>query len=122
MARSSRVPPVHLSIINPESGPPPRVQCRRVTSAQFSITTPALPVASSLGSLYHPDWYYNLKANPQVQLSVAGQSSSYYARIASKAEREQYWQLALEYYPGYQAYEGRTNGREIPIVVLEPVA
>ena len=111
------LPVVVLTTTGARTGRP-----RQVTLAGYPYGENIILVASSLGSLHHPDWYYNLKANPQVQLSVAGQSSSYHARMASKAEREQYWQLALEYYPGYQAYEGRTNGREIPIVVLEPAA
>jgi deazaflavin-dependent oxidoreductase (nitroreductase family) len=78
-------------------------------------------IASSFGSLKYPAWYHNLCANPQVQISVNGETSQYQAHIVERTEREKYWQLALDYYPGYQAYEQRSGGREIPILVLEPV-
>lgn len=109
------LPVVVLTTTGARSG-----KSRQVPLAGYPHGENIILVASSLGSLHHPAWYYNLKANPQVQLSVNGQTSSYLARMAGKAEWETYWQLALEYYPGYQAYEDRTNGREIPIFVLEP--
>lgn len=78
-------------------------------------------IPSSFGSSSHPAWYHNLRVNPEVQLTKKGLTEKYHAHIAAQAERDKYWQLALHYYPGYQAYEQRCGGREIPIVVLEPV-
>jgi deazaflavin-dependent oxidoreductase (nitroreductase family) len=78
-------------------------------------------IASSFGSQNYPAWYYNVRANPQVQISMNGETSKYQAHLVERTEREKYWQLALDYYPGYQSYEQRSGGREIPILVLEPV-
>ena len=78
-------------------------------------------IPSNFGSAAYPDWYYNLRAHPQVKLSLNGQTQAYFARIANQEERQNYWQLAVYYYPGYQSYGKRNPGREIPIFVLEPV-
>ena len=78
-------------------------------------------IATWYGNANHPAWYYNLRANPEVELSKNGIKSKYIARIAEPEERQDYWQLAVHYYPGYLSYEKRCNEREIPIFVLEPV-
>lgn len=110
------LPVVVLTTTGARSGKP-----RNVPLAGYPDGENIILIASSLGSFHHPAWYHNLRANPRVQLIINGQTGNYNARIANKSEREGYWQLALDYYPGYQAYEQRCGGREIPIVVLEPV-
>ena len=35
--------------------------------------------------------------------------------------RGDYWGLAVDSYPGYDAYQQRAGEREIPIIVLDPV-
>ncbi len=114
--RLTGLPVVVLTTTGARSG-----KTRTVPLAGYPDGENIILIASSLGSLQHPAWYYNLCANPQVQLSIDGQTGNYNARIAAKSEWERYWQLALDYYPGYQVYEERTGGREIPIFFLEPV-
>ena len=41
------------------------------------------------------------------------------ARVATAAERERLWPMAVATYGGYAGYQERTD-REIPLVVLEP--
>lgn len=77
-------------------------------------------VASKGGAPKNPAWYHNLKANPDVQVWAKGRSGRYRAREAEGEERERLWKVATEYYPGYDAYQGRTGGRRIPVIVLEP--
>jgi len=79
-------------------------------------------IASWFGNPRYPAWYYNLRANPEVTVSQDGKSLEYIARLVEGKERQDCWQLAVHYYPGYQSYEGRTAGREIPIFILEPAA
>jgi deazaflavin-dependent oxidoreductase (nitroreductase family) len=110
------LPVVVLTTTGARSGKP-----RTIPLAGFPDGGNIILVASSLGNTHNPGWYYNLKANPEVQLNINDQSSNYVARVVDKSERERYWQLALSYYPGYVEYEKRCGGREIPIVVLEPV-
>ena len=66
-------------------------------------------VASKGGAPAHPLWYSNLKANPDVTLR---------ARELEGAEREQWWQWAVEAYPPYAEYQEKTT-RRIPVFVLE---
>jgi hypothetical protein len=40
--------------------------------------------------------------------------------VATGAERDRLWALATDLYAGYGTYQGRTRGRVIPVVVLEP--
>lgn len=78
-------------------------------------------IASNFGNASHPAWYYNLSTHPQVQLEFAGIKRNYLARIAQGDERQHLWELAVAYYPGYNAYRKWARGREIPVVVLTPI-
>jgi F420H(2)-dependent quinone reductase len=79
-------------------------------------------IASKGGSTKHPAWYWNLKKNPRVTfLGPGGVSGDYVAREAEGDERERLWGEAVDYYAGYSTYQGRTDGRRIPVVVLERV-
>jgi deazaflavin-dependent oxidoreductase (nitroreductase family) len=80
-------------------------------------------IASKGGSVRHPAWYWNLKANPQVRfLGPGGVAGDYVAREAEGDERSRLWAEAVDYYDGFASYQGRTDGRRIPVVVLEPAA
>jgi deazaflavin-dependent oxidoreductase (nitroreductase family) len=79
--------------------------------------------ASKGGSTKNPAWYWNLKANPEVRfLGPGGLSGDYLAREAKGDERARLWAEAVDYYDGFATYQGRTDGRRIPVVVLEPAA
>jgi len=78
-------------------------------------------IASNFGQKHNPGWYYNLKANPQCFVQFNGRSGMYRAREAAGDEREAYWQTAVSYYKGYEAYRRRAAPRRIPVIVLEKV-
>ncbi|MEQ1888874.1 MAG: nitroreductase family deazaflavin-dependent oxidoreductase [Alphaproteobacteria bacterium] len=75
-------------------------------------------IGSKGGSESHAAWYYNLLANPVVQVQVATEHFTARARIATGDERAQIWKHMLTVYPPYQDYQNKT-AREIPVVVLE---
>jgi deazaflavin-dependent oxidoreductase (nitroreductase family) len=78
-------------------------------------------VASKGGSTKNPAWYWNVKANPAVRfLGPGGLTGEYVAREAEGDERARLWAEAVDYYDGYATYQGRTDGRRIPVIVLEP--
>jgi F420H(2)-dependent quinone reductase len=80
-------------------------------------------IASKGGNPRHPAWFHNLKANPRVRfLGPGGLTGDYVAREAEGDERARLWAEAVDYYDGFATYQGRTDGRRIPVVVLEPAA
>ena len=78
-------------------------------------------VASKGGAPDHPGWYKNLLANPEVELQVGTKKLKAKARTATGEERARLWQQALEFWPPYADYAKKTE-REIPVVVLDPIA
>jgi len=78
-------------------------------------------VASLGGSPSHPVWYYNVIANPHVELQDGASRRDYTAREVSGAEKALWWERAVAAYPDYAAYQRRTE-RQIPVFVLTPTS
>lgn len=74
-------------------------------------------VASNGGAPEHPDWYLNLKADPQVEVQVRDDKFTATARDATPDERPKLWAIMNEVWPDYDTYQEKTD-REIPVVVL----
>lgn len=77
-------------------------------------------VASYGGRPDHPAWYHNLVARPEVTVQVGRRLRTMRARTAGPEERARWWPRVVAAYDGYREYQSRT-GREIPIVILEPL-
>lgn len=77
-------------------------------------------VASKGGFPKHPAWLHNLKANPETTVQVGSEHLDVRARVATPEERERLWPMAEKAWPGFRTYQARSQGREIPMVVLEP--
>src|SRR6266581_1895164 len=76
-------------------------------------------VASKGGDDRDPDWYRNLMAHPEIELTVAGRRRPMQARRASPDEKAELWPRVVAAYPGYSGYQRRTE-RDIPLVICEP--
>ncbi len=76
-------------------------------------------IASNGGNPRHPAWWLNLAKNPEAEAQIRSERRRVRAEAAAGEERERLWQAAVEYYPGYAAYQ-KTADREIPVVVLRP--
>lgn len=76
-----------------------------------------LVVASLGGAPKNPLWYYNLLANPQVELQDGPAKHDMTARELEGAERATWWDRAVQAFPTYADYEKKTE-RLIPIFVL----
>jgi deazaflavin-dependent oxidoreductase (nitroreductase family) len=76
-------------------------------------------VASLGGAPKHPVWYYNLAANPHVELQDGPVKQDYVAREVSGDERETWWERAVAVWPDYAEYQKKTT-RVIPVFVLTP--
>jgi F420H(2)-dependent quinone reductase len=77
-------------------------------------------VASRGGAPTHPVWYWNLIADPRVELQDGAERHDYLAREVDGAERSEWWDRAVAAWPAYADYQTRTE-RRIPVFVLEPV-
>jgi deazaflavin-dependent oxidoreductase (nitroreductase family) len=77
-------------------------------------------VASLGGSANHPVWYYNLKANPHVELQDGAVKVDYLAREAEGDEKTVWWERAVETWPDYAKYQTKTK-RQIPVFILQPM-
>ena len=78
-------------------------------------------VASLGGSPQHPKWYFNLLANPLVELQDGAEKHDYRAREVEGDEKALWWERSVAAYPPYAAYQKRTD-RQIPVFVLERVS
>lgn len=109
------MPGVELQTIGRKSGEP------RTTM----LTTPihdehrVVLVASKGGDTRDPQWYRNLVANPDVEVTLDGVTRPMRARTASPEERAALWPDILAVYKWYDSYQKKA-GREIPVVICEP--
>jgi deazaflavin-dependent oxidoreductase (nitroreductase family) len=76
-------------------------------------------VASKGGDDRDPQWYRNLTANPEVELTMEGETKKMRARTASPEEKAALWPAIVSSYKGYAAYQKRAD-RDIPVVICEP--
>ena len=78
-------------------------------------------VASRGGAPKHPLWYYNLRAEPNVEIRDKAEVYSMRAReVVESVERQRLWDIAVAAFPTYQAYQDKTD-RVIPIFVAEAI-
>jgi deazaflavin-dependent oxidoreductase (nitroreductase family) len=78
-------------------------------------------VASQGGAPKNPQWYHNLKADPNVELRDETEVYAMRVReVEDPDERQRLWNLAVQAYPPYQDYQKRTD-RVIPLFAAEPV-
>ena len=76
-------------------------------------------VASQGGAPKHPVWYYNLKADPNVEIRDETEVFSVRAReVPEGSERQRLWDIAVAAYPPYQEYQDKTD-RLIPVFITE---
>ncbi len=78
-------------------------------------------VASKGGDDRDPDWYRNLVADPNVELTIDGTTQAMTARTATAEEKQELWPLIVEAYKGYAGYQRRTD-RDIPVIICHPRA
>jgi deazaflavin-dependent oxidoreductase (nitroreductase family) len=78
-------------------------------------------VASKGGMPTHPVWYYNLVADPHIELQDGPVKTDMTARLITGDEKATWWKRAVAAYPDYADYQEKTT-REIPVFVLEPTA
>jgi deazaflavin-dependent oxidoreductase (nitroreductase family) len=73
--------------------------------------------ASKAGADTNPDWYHNVRANPEARVEVGTETFDVTARVLDPAERGPIWEAQKSRYPGFADYETKTD-RVIPVVLL----
>jgi deazaflavin-dependent oxidoreductase (nitroreductase family) len=77
-------------------------------------------VASLGGAPKHPVWYYNLTANPRVELQDGPVKKDYQATEVHGEEYAVWFERAVAAWPDYAEYQKKTT-RTMPIFVLTPL-
>ncbi len=79
--------------------------------------------ASKAGAPDNPDWYHNLKANPDVRVEVASDGVIRTEEVTAVElegdEREAVWEAQKAEWPQFAEYEASTE-RTIPVLELRP--
>jgi F420H(2)-dependent quinone reductase len=76
-------------------------------------------VASFGGQPRNPDWYWNVRVDPRVEIRDGAVIHRMRARELINTERECWWSRALGVWPHYNEYQAMTD-RIIPVILLEP--
>jgi deazaflavin-dependent oxidoreductase (nitroreductase family) len=103
---------VLLTTIGRESGEP-----RLVPLVYFRDGDKLLVVASAGGAPAHPDWYHNLRENPEVTVEVGSETWPAQAEILQEPERSEKFAEIVLVAPGFGEYQENTT-RVIPVVAL----
>ena len=77
-------------------------------------------VASQGGLPANPQWYFNVKANPEVQIEIGKRRTDCTAQVAGPDERARLWPKLVDMYADYASYQSWTE-REIPVIIRAPV-
>lgn len=114
--RVAGMPVLELTTIGRRSG-------RRHTVLLTSPTSMAgapVVVASRGGDDRHPAWFWNITAEPLVEVRTdGGRARRMRARVATPAERGTLWPEIIAKHQRYAGYQGKTD-RQIPLVILTP--
>ena len=74
--------------------------------------------ASKAGADTNPDWYHNLKANPEVTVEVGADAYRATAVEVTGDDRDALYAAQVARMPGFQTYADSTD-RVIPVIALE---
>jgi deazaflavin-dependent oxidoreductase (nitroreductase family) len=109
------VPIILLTSVGAQSGKLRKTPLMRVEhEGEYAV------VASRGGAPTNPVWYYNLVANPHVELQDGPVTKDYQAREVTGEERATWWARAVAVWPDYDEYQTKTD-RRIPVFVLTPI-
>jgi F420H(2)-dependent quinone reductase len=106
------MPVVVLTSIGAKTGKLRKTALMRVEhDGQYAV------VGSLGGAPKHPVWVYNLRKDPRVELQDGPEKHDYVAHEAEGAERDIWWERAVQAFPNYADYQRKTE-RVIPVFVL----
>lgn len=74
---------------------------------------------SAHGSTRHPDWYYNLRAHPDIDIEWGREIVPVHAQVLEGAERDSVFNQQAARFPIFHEYQARLR-RTIPVLRLAP--
>jgi deazaflavin-dependent oxidoreductase (nitroreductase family) len=92
-------------------------QRRTVPVVQFTENGNTYVIASMGGQPQHPAWYFNLEADPQVEVQVGPEHWRARAEVLSPERRADVWPRITALMPNFAEYQQKTS-RVIPVVQL----
>jgi deazaflavin-dependent oxidoreductase (nitroreductase family) len=69
------------------------------------------------GASTNPDWYHNLRANPDATIEIGTKKFDVAAEVLTGEERDRVWTRNVRERPAFGDYEKRTS-RKIPVIAL----
>jgi deazaflavin-dependent oxidoreductase (nitroreductase family) len=75
--------------------------------------------ASMMGAPKHPQWYFNVVANPDVAVELGNDMFAATARVVEGPERAALWERVVAEKHFLGAHQAQTGGRVIPLIRLE---
>ena len=109
------MPVVLLTMVGAKTGAIRKVPLMRVEHDGLYAA-----VASLGGAPAPPQWYWNLRSLPELDLQDGTVVTRRRARELEGEERAAWWERCVATFPPYASYERKTD-RLIPVFVLEPV-
>ena len=92
---------------------------REIALIHLPLGDDVLLVASQGGMEKHPVWYYNVKTNPNIWITVGGITRRMQARLIDDQDKRELWPHLLSLYPDFDEYQARTD-RNIPVFRCSP--
>jgi deazaflavin-dependent oxidoreductase (nitroreductase family) len=74
-------------------------------------------IAAHRGAPRHPGWYFNLVADPEVEVETGVETFPARAQVLADGERQEVWDCHAVLHPEFEGYAAKA-GREIPVVRL----
>lgn len=78
-------------------------------------------IASNGGAPTNPDWYYNLKAHPEINVEFSTETFAVAVMELEGAERETVWADVVIAAPGAAEFQNETT-RTIPVLLLTRIS
>jgi deazaflavin-dependent oxidoreductase (nitroreductase family) len=93
----------------------------RVAPLAYTTDNDRLVVmASKGGAPTHPDWFYNVRSNPDVTVELGAEAFPARATILQGAERQRLFDQMAAQMPNFAEYQRNTT-RQLPVIVLERI-
>ncbi len=110
------IPMVLMHTIGAKSG-----QLRSAPVACYPHPDGLLTLASNNGGPKAPAWWFNIKANPEIEVQYRRERRRVRAEEISEEERQKYWDAMAAINPRINQYWSQAqaeHGRRIPVVLL----